>query len=58
MEKKIKSSDGKSEYLLTKEGANIVCNCPGFKHRGKCKHQAQLRPEYDLMKKLKDLSNI
>ena len=37
---RVKSSNKKSEYLVTVVGTKVECNCPGFTYRHKCKHSA------------------
>ena len=37
---RVKSSNKKSEYLVTVVGDKVECNCPGFTYRHKCKHSA------------------
>lgn len=49
--KKIKSSDGKKEYLVTKNS----CTCKSFEFRKTCKHIKMLKPEYKLLEKLRRL---
>jgi SWI/SNF-related matrix-associated actin-dependent regulator 1 of chromatin subfamily A len=31
------------EYELTIEGADVICNCPGFEYRGQCRHARDLK---------------
>ena len=40
---RVKSSNKKSEYLVTVVGNKVECNCPGFTYRHKCKHSAAVR---------------
>lgn len=40
---RVKSSNKKSEYLVTVVGKKVECNCPGFTYRHKCKHSAAVR---------------
>ena len=40
---RVKSSNKKSEYLVTVVGKRVECNCPGFTYRHKCKHSDAVR---------------
>lgn len=40
---RVKSSNKKSEYLVTVVGKKVECNCPGFTYRHKCKHADAVR---------------
>jgi SNF2 family DNA or RNA helicase len=31
------------EYELTIDGADVICNCPGFEYRGQCRHARDLK---------------
>ena len=31
------------EYELTFDGADVICNCPGFEYRGQCRHARDLK---------------
>lgn len=35
---RVKSSDGKREYIVTVRGNKFDCNCVGFTYHHKCKH--------------------
>ena len=40
---RVKSSNKKSEYLVTVVGKKVECNCPGYTYRRKCKHSDAVR---------------
>ena len=40
---RVKSSNKKSEYLVTVVGKKVECNCPGYTYRHKCKHADAVR---------------
>lgn len=42
IEKKVLSSDGKTEYTVYVSSHGISCDCMGFKTRHKCKHLDQV----------------
>ena len=57
----VKKSDG-TEYHLTKKQSNWVCDCPGFKYRGKCKHLNMIKdqlpvrhPRAEITEAIKDI---
>ncbi len=31
------------EYELARDGADVICNCPGFEYRGQCRHARDLK---------------
>ena len=31
------------EYEITVDGADVICNCPGFEYRGQCRHARDLK---------------
>jgi len=37
------SSHAGIEYELTIDGADVICNCPGFEYRGQCRHARDLK---------------
>ncbi len=39
----VKSSNGKTKYLVEVWPAKITCNCSGFRWRQKCKHTAAIK---------------
>ena len=31
------------EYLITADGADVTCSCPGFEYRGQCRHAQDVK---------------
>ena len=40
---RVKSTDGKREYIVTLSGNKVSCNCTGFTYHHKCKHADAVR---------------
>jgi hypothetical protein len=40
---RVKSTDGKREYIVTVRGDKFDCNCTGFTYHHKCKHVEGVR---------------
>jgi SWIM zinc finger len=30
-------------YLITADGADVTCSCPGFEYRGQCRHARDVK---------------
>ena len=31
------------DYLITADGADVTCSCPGFEYRGQCRHARDVK---------------
>lgn len=40
---KVKSSDGKKNYIVTVKINSITCTCTGFGYRNRCKHVDEIK---------------